>query len=113
MEFLSVFLSVNFIIILQRNVILKTLIEILCWLILVFNTHIKINISIFKISAPIQNDEVDFTGTSYSVSGIQDYFEYLIDKHETIADNSHIQIHVNKIKDPVLTEQDIDKDKNN
>ena len=35
---------------------------------------------------------------SYSVSDIQDYFEYIIKKHETIADNPPVQIYVNKIK---------------
>ena len=32
------------------------------------------------------------------VSDIQDYFEYIIKKHETIADNLPVQIYVNKIK---------------
>ena len=35
---------------------------------------------------------------SYSVSDIQDYFEYIIKKHETIANNPPVQIYVNKIK---------------
>ena len=34
---------------------------------------------------------------SYSVSDIQDYFEYMIKKHETMADNPPVQIYVNKI----------------
>ena len=34
---------------------------------------------------------------SYSVSDIQDYFEYIIKEHETIADNPPVQIYVNKI----------------
>ena len=41
----------------------------------------------FKISAPTGNDEFDLLDGSYSVSDIQDYFEYIIKKHETIADN--------------------------
>ena len=32
----------------------------------------------FKISAPTWNDEFDLPGRSYSVSDIQDYFEYII-----------------------------------
>ena len=39
---------------------------------------------------------------SYSVSDIQDYFEYIITKHETIADNSPVQICVNKIKNKII-----------
>ena len=52
----------------------------------------------FKISAPTWNDEFNLPDGSYSVSDIQDYFEYIIKKHETIADNPHVQIYVNKIK---------------
>ena len=38
----------------------------------------------------------------YSISGIQDYFEYIIGKHETIADNSPIEIYINKITNQVV-----------
>ena len=41
----------------------------------------------FKISAPTWNDEFDLPDGSYSISDIQDYFEYIIKKHETIANN--------------------------
>ena len=50
----------------------------------------------FKISAPTYNDEFNLPDGSYSVSHIQDYFEYIIKKHETIADNPPAQIYVNK-----------------
>ena len=40
-----------------------------------------------KISTPTWNDEFNLPDRSYSVSDIQDYFEYIIKKHETIADN--------------------------
>ena len=56
----------------------------------------------FKISAPSWNDEFDLPGGSYSVSDIQDYFEYIIKKHETIADNPPVQIYVNKIKNRIV-----------
>ena len=39
---------------------------------------------------------------SYSVSDFQDYFEYIIKKHETIADNPLVQIYVKKIKNRVV-----------
>ena len=48
-----------------------------------------------KISAPTWNDEFDLRDGSYSVSEIQDYFEYIIKKHETIADSPPVQIYVN------------------
>ena len=38
----------------------------------------------------------------YSVSDIQDYFEYIIKKHETIADNPPVQIYVNKTKNRIV-----------
>ena len=52
----------------------------------------------FKISAPTWNDEFNLPDGSYFVSDIQDYFEYIIKKLETIADNPPVQIYVNKIK---------------
>ena len=41
----------------------------------------------FKVSAPTWNDEFDLPNGSYSISDIQDYFEYIIKKHETVTDN--------------------------
>ena len=56
----------------------------------------------FKISAPTWNGEFNLHDGSYSVSGIQDYFEYIIKKHETIADNPPVQIYGNKIKNMIV-----------
>ena len=56
----------------------------------------------FKISASTWNDEVNLPDGSSSVSDIEDYFEYIIRKHETIADNSPVQIYVNKIKNRIV-----------
>ena len=56
----------------------------------------------FKKSAPTWNDDFNLPDGSYSVSDIQDYFEYIIKKHETIADNPPVQIHVNKIKNRIV-----------
>ena len=58
----------------------------------------------FKISAPTWNDTFDLPDGSYSISDIQDYFEYIIKKHETIADNPPVQICVNKIKNRIAFE---------
>ena len=52
----------------------------------------------FKISAPTWNDEFDLPDGSYSLADIQDYFEFIIKKHETLAENPPIQIYPNKIK---------------
>ena len=56
----------------------------------------------FKISAPTWNDEFDLPDGSYSVSDIQDYFEYIVKKHETIANNRPVQIYVHKIKNRIV-----------
>ena len=55
-----------------------------------------------KIYAPTQNDEFDLPEGSYFVSGIQDYFEYIIENRKTIANNTPVQIYVNKIKNRVV-----------
>ena len=56
----------------------------------------------FKISAPPWSDELDLPDGSYSISDIQDYFEYIIKKHETIADDPLVQIYLNKIKNGIF-----------
>ena len=60
------------------------------------------NNNIFKISAPTWNDEFDCPDGSYSVSEIQDYFEFIIKKHETLTENPPIQIYPSKIKSRIV-----------
>ena len=38
-----------------------------------------------KISAPTWNDTFDLPDDSYSIADIQDYFEFVIKKHETFG----------------------------
>ena len=52
----------------------------------------------FKTSAPTWNEEFELPDGSYSVSDIQDYFEYILKKHETVTDNPSIRIYINKIE---------------
>ena len=52
----------------------------------------------FKILAPTWNDTFDLPDGSYSIADIQDYFEFIIKKHETLTENPPIQIYPNKIK---------------
>ena len=47
------------------------------------------------------NDEFDLHDGSYSISDIQDYFEFIIKKHKTPAENPPIQIYRNKIKNRI------------
>ena len=56
----------------------------------------------FKTHAPTWNNEFDLHDGSYSVSDIQDYFEYIIKKLETIVDNPLVQIYVNKMKNRIF-----------
>ena len=97
------------------------------------NIKTEYNNNKFKISAPTWNDTFDLPDGSYSISDIQDYFEFIIKKHETLAENPPIQIYPNKIKNRIVlkvksghklellspetmkllgrTKQDVDKDK--
>ena len=55
----------------------------------------------FKISAPTWNDEFELPDGSYSVSDIQDYFEYILKKHGEDIDKPSVQIYVNKIENRI------------
>ena len=56
----------------------------------------------FKISALTWNDTFDVPDGSYSIAAFQDYFEYIIKKHETIATTSPILIYVNKTNNRIV-----------
>ena len=58
------------------------------------NIKSEYNNNKFKISTPTWNDEFNLPNGSYSVADIQDYFEYIIKKHE--------HIYVNKIKNRII-----------
>ena len=55
-----------------------------------------------KISAPTWNNEFDLPDGSYSISGSQDYFEFIIKNHEALTENRHIQIYPNKIRNRIV-----------
>ena len=55
----------------------------------------------FKISCPTWNEEFELPDGSYSVSDIQDYFEYIIKKHETVTEDPSIMIYVNKTENRI------------
>ena len=56
----------------------------------------------FKISAPTWNDTFDLPDGSYNISEIQDYIEYIIQKHETIDENAPILIYANTINNRIV-----------
>ena len=56
----------------------------------------------FKTSAPAWNDEFNLPDGSHCISDIQDYFEFIIKKHQTLTENPPIQIHTNRIKNMIV-----------
>ena len=56
-----------------------------------------------KISAATWNEEFTLPDDSYSVSGIQDYFEYILKKHRENTDKLSIQIYINKIENRITS----------
>ena len=75
----------------------------------------------FKISAPTWNDKFELPDGSYSISDIQDYFEYILKKHgedidsdsdsdtdtDTNTNKPSVQIYVNKIENRVTLKMGI------
>ena len=65
------------------------------------NVKSSYNNNKFKISAPTWREQFKLPDGSYSVSDIQDYFEYILKKHSESADNPSIRIYVNKIENRI------------
>ena len=55
----------------------------------------------FEISAPTWNDKFKLPDVSYSVSDIEDYFEYILKIHHENNDNPSIRIYANKIENRI------------
>ena len=56
----------------------------------------------FKISAPTWNEEFTLPDGSYSISDIQDYFEYILKKHGENTDKPSVKIYTNKIENRII-----------
>ena len=56
----------------------------------------------FKISAPSWNDTFYLPDGFYSIKDIQDYFEFIIKKHETLTENPSVQSYPNKTKNRIV-----------
>ena len=65
------------------------------------NVKKSYNSNKFKISALISNDKFELPDRLYSISDIQDYFEYILKKHGENIDNPSIRIYVNKIENRI------------
>ena len=66
------------------------------------NIKSQYNNNKFKISVPTWNDTFDLPDGSYSIAEIQDYFKFIIKKHETFTKNLPVQIYPNKIKNRIV-----------
>ena len=56
----------------------------------------------FEISAPTWNDTFDLPDGSYFIADIQDYFEFIIKKYETLTENPPVQIYPNIIRNRIV-----------
>ena len=81
----------------EKNIALSNLSIYYTWK----NIKISYNNNKFKISTPTWNDKIELPDGSYSVSGIQDCFEYILKKHGEDIDKPSIEIYVNKIENRV------------
>ena len=66
------------------------------------NIKSEYNNNKFKMSTPTWNDEFDLRDGSNSVSDIQDYFEFIPKKRETLTENPSTEIYVNRIKNRII-----------
>ena len=55
-----------------------------------------------KIIAPTWNDKFELPDSSYSVSDIQNYIEYIIKKHETLTTIPPIHVYINRINNRLV-----------
>ena len=76
----------------QKNVALSNLSIYYTWK----NIKSSYNSNKFKISAPTWGDEFELPDGSYSISDIQDHFEYILN-----VDNASIRIYVGKIENRI------------
>ena len=66
------------------------------------NIKSEYNNNKFKISAPTWNETFDLPDGSYSIDDIQDYFEFIIKKHEALTEDPPVEIYPNKIKNRIV-----------
>ena len=55
----------------------------------------------FKISAPTWSEESELLDGSYSISDIQDYFEYILKKYSESVDNPSVRTYINRIENRI------------
>ena len=82
----------------KKNIVLVNLSIYYTWK----NIKSEYNNNKFKISAPTWIETFDLPDGSYTIDEIQDYFEFIIKKHETLTDNPSIKIYSIKIKNRIV-----------
>ena len=55
-----------------------------------------------KIFAPTWNDTFDLLDGSCSINDIQDYFKFIIQKHQNLTEDLPLEIYPNKIKNRIV-----------
>ena len=81
----------------QKTVVLSNLSIYYTWK----NVKSSYNSNKFKISAPTWSEEFELPHGSYSISDIQDYFEYILKQHSESVDNPSIRMYINKIENRI------------
>ena len=81
----------------QKAVVLSNLSIYYTWK----NVKSSYNNNKFKMSAPTWSKEFELPDRSYSVSDIQDYFEYILKKHSESVDNPSIRMYINRIENRI------------
>ena len=66
------------------------------------NVKSSYNNNKFKISSPPWNDTFDLPDGSHSIAVLQDYFEYIINKRETVTDTYPVLIYVNETNNRIV-----------
>ena len=62
------------------------------------NIKSECNNNKFKISALTWKDTFNLSDDPYSIADIQDYFEFIFKKYETLTENPPVQVYPNKIQ---------------
>ena len=65
------------------------------------NVKSSYNNNKFKIPVPTWSEEFKLPDGSYSVSDIQDYFEYILKKHGERVDNPSIRMYINRTENRI------------
>ena len=65
------------------------------------NVKSSYNNNNFKISVPTWSEDFKLPDGSYSVSDIQDYFEYILKKHSESVDNPLIRMNINRTENRI------------